>query len=370
MAREVKRFELRTIDDELEKVPTVVRLENELTQRKESPVRLAVDATDTEVSQRLELLELDIADLRTHQPKIESLIEPEQENLTTTEETWGADAEANKSLPWGWFALIGLILAGGIIWSLSRVNEADTTADEIKLATEIAIVDDEKEKQEASALIDKIENTIHEFYRLPTVEARAQHIRHPDRVRPLMAAYYAGKSIPTSQQVTIQILQPVTLEDRANFWMASLALANGEKPNLLIEVLKSGEVQIDWETLVCHQPIPWETFVQNRPSGTSLDFRVSVEADTFFSHEFINSNKWACFRLTALGSDSPLFGYARANDEISTAIDEILQRNTSGKASMILRLSIPEGLNSRSGVIIEKLLSPRWIYVDPPNADL
>jgi hypothetical protein len=370
MAREVKRFELRTIDDELEKVPSVVRLENELTQRKEAPVRLPVDATDTEVSQRLDLLELDIAELRTHQPKIEALIEPDQENHTNTEETWGADGEANKSLPWGWFVLIASILAASVIWSLSRVNEADITADEIKLSTASAIVDDEKEKREASELIDKIENTIHEFYRLPTVEDRALLIRHPDRVRPLMAAHYAEKSIPTSQQVTIQILQPVTLEDRANFWMASLALPNGEKPNMLIEVLKSGEVQIDWETLVCHQPIPWETFVQNRPSGISLDFRVSVEADTFFSHEFINSNQWTCFRLTALGSDSPLFGYARANSEIATTIEKILQRNTSGKGSMILRLSIPEGLNSRSGVVIEKVLSPRWIYVDPPNAEL
>jgi hypothetical protein len=101
-----------------------------------------------------------------------------------------------------------------------------------------------------------------------------------------------------------------------------------------------------------------------------LDFRVYAEADNFFSHEFADSNRWACFRLTALDSDVPLFGYAPAGGEVATTIQQLLQQNAGHRSSLILRLSIPEGLQSRSGVMIEKVLSPRWLYIESPASDL
>ena len=42
-----------------------------------------------------------------------------------------------------------------------------------------------------------------------------------------------------------------------------------------------------------------------------MDFRVYVEADNFYSHEFADSDQWMSFRLTALDSEETLFGYAR-----------------------------------------------------------
>jgi hypothetical protein len=37
------------------------------------------------------------------------------------------------------------------------------------------------------------------------------------------------------------------------------------------------------------------------------------------------------------------------------------------KTNLILRLMVPEGLQSRRGVVIEKVMSPRWIYLEPPD---
>jgi hypothetical protein len=92
-----------------------------------------------------------------------------------------------------------------------------------------------------------------------------------------------------------------------------------------------------------------------------------VEIDTFHSHEFADSSKWNCFRLTASGAEATQFGYSRVNDEVSRELLELIKRNRYRKTSVILRLSIPEGLQSRSGVVVEKLMSPRWLYVDPPD---
>ena len=71
--------------------------------------------------------------------------------------------------------------------------------------------------------------------------------------------------------------------------------------------------------------------------------------------------------LTALDSDETLFGYAKKTEQASRDILEILNLNHGKRASLILRLSIPEGLQSRRGVVIEKMLSPRWLHVDPPD---
>lgn len=370
MAREVKRLEVKAIDEELEKSRMIVRLENEGTQQKEKPVRLIVEEDETSVSQRLDLPAREIAELRTHQPGVEVLIEGDSGNIDIVEQNWGGESAAHKSLPWGWFVLIAMVLAGGVIWSLTRVKESEAAAEKIKVATEIAVIADESDEKEAVALIQRIEETVRDFFRASGVDGLSRLVRHPDRVRPLMEAYYQGKPITNSRRVEIKLLQPVTLDNRGNFWMVSVVLESGKNSNLLIEILESGQARIDWETLVCHQPMPWDEFTTTRPAGTSLDFRVYAETDNFFSHEFADSNRWTCFRLTALDSDNSVFGYAPADGEVAATLQQLLQQNAGHRASLILRLSIPQGLQSRSGVMIEKIVSPRWLYIESPGSDL
>jgi hypothetical protein len=163
------------------------------------------------------------------------------------------------------------------------------------------------------------------------------------------------------------MLQPLTLDNRGNFWMASVVLSDRTTKSLIIEIEKSGEPRIDWETLVCYQPMKWDDFVANRPTGTSLDFRVYAEQDNFYSHEFADSNQWVSFRITALDSEETLFGYARAGSAEAESLLNLLQQNGGRRATVILRLSIPEGLKSHRGVVIEKLVNSRWLHVDPPD---
>ena len=149
--------------------------------------------------------------------------------------------------------------------------------------------------------------------------------------------------------------------------MTSVELANQITRVVVIEIDAQGEPRIDWETLVCYQPMKWDDFATRRPVGISYDFRVYLERDHFFSHEFVRSEEWNCFRLTALDSDETLFGYAKVNEQVSQDILASLEQNQGEKASVIIRVSIPENLQSRRGVVIEKLISHRWLYLDPPE---
>lgn len=369
MAREEKRIELRPVDDHVEpEEAPVVRLESEATSLRAKPVRLTPSPEPADAGQRLELPDREDTGSRTHQPGIEALIEVEGPDPNFLEQDWGKHSTHQRAIPWGWFALIGLILAGGLIWSLSGVKEAEVKADQIRVATESVLGNEAKEELEASKLVERIETTIRKFFDATSVESLARLARDPERVRPLMEHYYEGKAVPASRLVRIKPLQPLTLENRANFWMTTVELADQPNRNLVIEIPDTGEPRIDWETLVCYQPMKWDNFVTERPTGSSFDFRVYLEQDSFFSHEFADSARWNSFRLTAPDSMETLFGYANVNGETASALLDLLARNQGRRTSAILRVTIPEGLQSRRGVVIEKLLSPRWLYLKPPEA--
>jgi hypothetical protein len=206
------------------------------------------------------------------------------------------------------------------------------------------------------------------FFSAGSVDLLAGFVRQPERVEPLMREYYSSHPLRANPVQSVRRLQPVTLDNRANFWVASVGLDDGTNQNLVIEIDPSGNPHIDWETLVCYQPMPWRDFARKRPEGSSMEFRVYAEQDTFFSHEFSDSGRWLCFRLTALGAGDSVFGYARAGSEEARLLLMAMQANGGRRASLILRLGIPERLQSRQGVVIEKVSSSRWIYLDPPES--
>jgi hypothetical protein len=368
MAREEKRVELRPVDETPAKEERVIRLESEETAHRAKPARLVPQEEPTKTSHRLDLPAREDYESRTHQPGIEALIENEMADPDTLEQDWGKSAKHHRSIPWGWFALIGILLAGAAIWSLTGVKKADVKAEKIRVATESVMVNDEKENREAEQLIERIDAATRDFFKATDVDTLARHVRQPERVRPLMERHYDGAPPTAKALVRTKLLQPLTLDNRANFWMKSVEFTGNESRNLIIEVMENGEPKIDWETLVCYQPMPWDHFATQRPEGASLDFRVYVEPDNFYSHEFADANQWHSFRLTALDADETLFGYARIGSPVDREITEQLNRNQGMRTSMILRLAIPEGILSRRGVMIEKLVSPRWLHIDPPDS--
>ncbi len=367
MARKKRELKLTPVESTLPTRVPVVRLESKETGERGTPLRLDVVLDQPLVSTRLDVPVHPEYEIRTHQPGIESLIEAGPSAPELMEADWGKQAAHHRSIPWGWFALVGLLLTGAAIWSLGRIREADVQAEQILVATQSTLADDAKENFEANQLIDRIEAATRSYFSATDAATLASHSRQPKRVTPLIARHYEGKPIPSNRVLRTLLLQPLTLERRGNFWMHSVELENLETRNLIIEILDSGEPKIDWETFVCHQPMNWDTFALVRPTGVSLDFRVYLEQDHFFSHEFADSSLWHCFRLTALDSEETLFGYVKKTDPVAADLLAVLKQNPGKKAAVIVRINIPEGLQSRRGVVIERLMCPHWIYLNPPE---
>jgi hypothetical protein len=362
--------ELRPVDDEVAPVVKVVRLDNRETEwkpRDEKPVRLGPHG-NAEPPSRLDLPDRDELELRTHQPGIEALIETDGGITDLAEHNWGEGSSRRNPIPWGWFALIGLAIIAAVVWSITHLRDADIQADQLRIETESVLAREEREEKEAHQLIDRIETSLRAFFSATTVESLARSVRHPERVTPLMRNYYSSRPVSSGPMQAVRVLQPLTLDNRGNFWMASVILAGGQLRNLIIEIDASGNPLIDWETMVCDQPMTWDDFARQRPAGKSMDFRVYAERDIFFSHEFADAGRWLCFRLTALDSEETLFGYVPVDSGDAKTLLDLFELNGGGKISLILRLGVPEGLQSRRGVMIEKVISPRWLYVDSPDS--
>ena len=359
------------VEEDVVEATTVVRLDNPETKWRSvdpAPVRLGSHTDEAHDSQRLDLPDKEEIQLRTHQPGIDALIEQEVTSKDILEQVWGGSTSHGNPIPWGWFALIGLIVAGTVTWSLTQRESPEGKAGQLLVEAKTAVVDDKNDELEAILLVERIENTIRTFFKSTSVESLAKMARHAERVEPLMKAYYGEKPVQMESLAGIKILQPLTLNNRGNFWIASVVLSGSGVQSLIVEIMESGEPRIDWETLVCHQPMKWDDFVAQRPEGKEMDFRVYAERDSFYSHEFADTEQWLSLRLTTIGADETLFGYVRRGGPEALELMRLFKENGRNSIPLILRLSIPEGIKSRRGVVVEKIVSSRWIYIDPPNS--
>lgn len=370
MARKDKAVKLKVVEDSNSESDAAIRLDGPDGRgglRGPQVARAEPGKEPDEVSRRLDLPDRDEVELRTHQPGIEALMDGGVVVQESLEEHWADAATQRRPIPWGWFALIGLVICGTMVWSLTRIKGADKQIFQARADAESAMVNQVQEEMEARQLIERIESVIRGFFSATSVDQLVPLVRQPERVVPLMRRYYEGKPVAAAGLDQIKKLRGVTLENRADFWMASVALGDGTSKSMVLEVGPDGVPHVDWESMVCYQPMPWDDYVSQRPAGSVLDFRVYVEKDDFYSHEFVDEKKWVSFRLTALKSIRPLFGYVRAESDMAAQLQREIDAG-GGKVSMILRLDLPEGLESPAGVVIEKILSSRWIYIKAPDS--
>lgn len=367
MAREIKKVELRTVDDTPVDKGPVFRLNPGDTKANPEPLIRIEPVYDP--STKLEVGKSDPIPHRSHEPGIDVLIDQDPMISDPSETYWGEVDQTKTPLPWGWFVLVGGILLSAIIWSLSNLNLAKPQIDNIKVNTETLITEADKADKAALQSVETVERAIRRFCEAGSMEEMLPLIRHAERVVPLMKDHYARNPFEALGDFEIKAFEPITLGLHANFWMASIKTGDGSRKNLLLEESESGELLTDWETFVCHQPMSWDEYATNRPAGTTLNFRVYANPDMFFSHEFSDSKKWRCYKLTALDSEETIFGYAAEGSETATILQNLSRTNGSKPQAMILRLHLPEGMESRRGVVIEKVLSSRWLYIEAPGDD-
>ena len=348
---------LRVVDEsEIE----VVRLKGDAV-----PDGRATPVLQPEVAERLEAGGKRGIGGRSIEPDIDSILEPE-DPTETLENAWDGEDKRVGGIPHGWFWLIGLLIVGAGVWSVMEMRKGEKQLDLQIADVQEQVADDAEETQLAMDLVDRVEEVVAAYLAADSMDGILPWIRHPERVRPLLEAEWRKRPKAPLDFVRMPGFQPITLGGKP-FWVVKAAVAGGGTETLFLEQTGDSEVKVDWEMHVCRQPMDWDDYVARRPGGTVMDFRVWAVPDSYYSHEFSDSGRWRCYRLTAKGSDQPLFGYLEAGSDEEKMLTEYCYREPGRRAPAILRLKLPEGTTSPKGVLIEKQVEPRWLYVDDPS---
>jgi hypothetical protein len=365
MAREKKPIELRPVEETPVAEADIVRLGGDPTVLRVIPERADLRPPP---DARLELPDLESAEpLRTHEPGVESLLEAELASMTTDEVHWGKEARERPPFPWGWFVLLGLVLAGAIGWSLNYVIQAGRDLKQGQQSAFQSLVGTEAVDRDIVRSLAIMEATVRKFCEARSIDEMLPVVRHPERIRPLMEKYYAETPLRPLGFVRRKDFQGATFGTITSFWVYKVVVGDGRTKVLLVEQVSNEVYRVDWETAVTYQPMAWDRYTAERPAGTTLDFRVQVHEDHFFSHEFADEHRWSSYRLTTPTGADTLFGYVPKGSLVEAVLRESLKATPGKPGNLILRLRLPEGLLSRRGVVIEKVLSARWIFVVPPE---
>lgn len=364
MAKEKESVELRAVDDGDGKESRIYRLHKDAVE--EVGILPAVRVGEKLLPEaRLEAAGKSERRTRSNEPDVGVLIESDAEQQ---ESQWDT-SEQSKGLPWGWMALVGCAFAAGILWSLVEVNRSEERREGLVEEAKGILEKEKEEEMEAETMIATIEKAVKDFHDSRSVDELLRYVRHPERVKPLMERHYGGGPPVPMRLRGIVSLDPLTIENRATFWMVLCEREDGSTGQLLVEVLSPDVAKVDWETSVCYQPMEWDKLAKERPEGYTGDFRVYAETDSFYSHEFADSEVFACFRLTTLDGEDVIYGYAGRGSALASKMERMIQESNGAPVPMILRLSVPENGQSKRGVSIRKLVCPRWLYVESPEVE-
>jgi hypothetical protein len=330
----------------------------------ERPVAPSPPVPERELPQRLEASDRGPLSGRSQEPGLEQIL-PESEVEGLSDDPWAQKATA-PIVPWGWFVLVGLILTGAIGWSLWQLSESEQKVDSTYTQATEELEKDALQTKAAEEFVGRVEETLRNYFNADSIDELAKWVRHPERVRPLMKSWYAVHPLQRDPMVKMTEFVQLPFDDRGLFWRARIRTASGRAQEVYLEEQPDGSVKIGWETLVGYQPMPWDDYVRNRPGG-SMDFRLTAHPDTFYSHEFADSNRWVCYRLTAPKSEEVAYGYVERSHPVAVFLENYFRQREGKPAQLILRLNTPSSLNSPRGMIIEDVRSIRWLYFQNPD---
>lgn len=266
---------------------------------------------------------------------------------------------------------MGLVVLAGILGlvvlgvTLLLVPKGDRLVEEkaARLAAEREA--EARSLQEAGVLMEHIEAAAKNYLEASTLEEKLPHVRHRERVEPLMKSYYAEHPLVPRTFERVEDFYPVSVENEPFLFM-QVRDDGGKLIPLLLEQVGEQEILVDWETDVAYQPMLLAEFVAQRVEEP-MDFRLFAKLDMFYAYEFADAKRYQSVMLTERDSDTYLFGYVERGTTTHERVMEVLEKSPGRKEPILLKLRfLPDSRATRS-VLIEEVVAQRWAIVEAPE---
>lgn len=282
------------------------------------------------------------------------------------EESWERVGPAVR-IPVGYVILGGVFAGCAVIWAFALILSAENPI--ISEISEVTLrrAEEEVEHREAQEYLERLEELTAQYLAAETVEEKVRHVRHAERVGPLMRDFHARTPLVPCKLLRIDNIAPVGLELHSFLVVRATVMSAGEESLrlLVLEETAEGDLLFDWEAEVGYQPIPLDRYIADQPVDP-VELRLFVRRDTFYCFEFSDSEEFQCYKLTERDSSEFLFGYARKGGGVDRALGEMLGPDWSAQEPALLRVRFLPGTGSIRSVLIEELVGPRWSYLENP----
>jgi hypothetical protein len=192
------------------------------------------------------------------------------------------------------------------------------------------------------------------FLSAKTVDELLPLVREPQRAAARIRAFHGGDAI-APEGLDLFNSRTEVLRDGPFFTVHVRTKAYQEKRLSFVETPQG--LKIDWESWVGWSPLPWPEFIASRPTQ-AVPFRVNLSPVEYYNFGFTDDRKWRSFRLESPDGEHSAYAYV----ERGTVTDEAIQIAPEQKQlALTLLLKFPENIESRSQVIIEKVVAEGWL---------
>lgn len=205
--------------------------------------------------------------------------------------------------------------------------------------------------------IQKIRPVAEGFMQAETWQERLKFCADPERVAPLIKAYYEdGEDGPVQVR---ELFSGASVDIGERFLTGRVMLENFDAREFVM-LLEGDTWVIDWESFVGYSSMPINEFVAEKTSEPQL-FRLSVSMSVppYFNYSFSDEQGWDCYVLTDPKADVILYGYAAKFSKEASALKDMF--SVKGKAAATLMLRFPEGAESANQVEISEVIGEGWV---------
>ena len=204
--------------------------------------------------------------------------------------------------------------------------------------------------------IEKFKPIVKDFLDARNWKERLAYCRDPERVGPLMEAYYANqpdgpvpyRSIGTSGNIAY----------RGNFAVLGVELADYEIRQLALH-LAGGKAMVDWESFVGYCDVDPAEFRKARSTESrAMRATITKTEPPYLNYGFRDEDNLDCYTLT-FPDQSYVFGYAERFSKASARLQDWMVGSNACRA--IVKLAYPQNAPAADQVWIKDAAEEGWV---------
>ncbi len=189
---------------------------------------------------------------------------------------------------------------------------------------------------------------------------KLQHVRDAPRVEKLMEAYYRsneGLDTPGTKFIGAKYFSL----GQCHFVALTYRGSRGNTlAGVVLEEEATGELKLDWESLVGAGDMTWEDLQSKRPTQPVL-LRVTISPADYYNFEFTDETTLLCVRLVAPGGDRRIFAFAPRRSDLGILADSMARLGPGLEKMITVKVAYPPNAQSDHAVHLLEIVADRWL---------